>query len=256
MPTPVQYDERQLVVGGRQLFTRTWERPGQPQPVLVLVHGLVVSSGLVVPTAERLADHFHVLAPDLPGYGRSEGGGPVSVPGLGAGLLDWAAAAGLRRARWLGTSFGCQVLTEAALRRPRLFERIVLVGPTVDPTARTVPRLVNRWRQESWTQSAALRRLLVREYARAGIRRAVATVQAALRDRPEDRLAHLDMPALVVRGTDDPIITPAWAREVARRLPAGRLVTVPGAPHAMTFDAPDALLRAARPFLEGREDLA
>lgn len=254
-PAPVRYHERQLEVGGRPLFTRIWERPGPPRPLVVLVHGLVVSSEHLVPTAERLADRFRVLAPDLPGYGRSRGDGPVSVPQLGAALLDWARAAGLQRACWLANSFGCQVLTEAALRRPLLFERIVLVGPTVDPTARTVPRILHRWRQESATQSRALQRLLVREYARAGVRRAVATLQAALRDRPEDRLPYLDMPALVLRGADDPVITPAWAREVARRLPRGRLTTVPDAPHAMSFDAPAALLLAARPFLDGQDDV-
>ncbi len=40
--------------------------------MVVLVHGLVVSSRYMVPTAERLAPHCRVFAPDLPGFGGSE----------------------------------------------------------------------------------------------------------------------------------------------------------------------------------------
>lgn len=253
--TAVRYEQQHVRVGGRRLLTRSWDRPGVDQPVLVLVHGLVVSGSYLVPTAEALADRFRVLVPDQPGYGRSEGGHePVSVPRLGAALVEWAAAVRVPAASWLANSFGCQVLTEAALRRPDLVERMVLVAPTVDPTARTVPRLLRRWQQESRTQSPALKRLLVREYAHAGVRRAVCTVDAALRDRIEDRLPHLSAPTLVLRGTADPITTPAWADEVARRLPQGRLVAVPDAPHAMNFDAPEALVRAAGTWLHGEQE--
>lgn len=99
-------------------------------------------------------------------------------------------------------------------------------------------------------------RTLVADYARAGVRRAAATVRAALRDRIENRLPHLPAPTLVLRGTADPITTPAWALEVTHLLPHGRLVTVPHAPHAMSFDAPEALVDVARPFLEGQEGLS
>ena len=40
-------------------------------PAVVLVHGLVVSSRYMVPTAELLAAHYRVYAPDLPGFGKS-----------------------------------------------------------------------------------------------------------------------------------------------------------------------------------------
>jgi pimeloyl-ACP methyl ester carboxylesterase len=37
-----------------------------------VVHGLVVSSRYIVPTAERLAPHYQVFVPNLPGFGRSK----------------------------------------------------------------------------------------------------------------------------------------------------------------------------------------
>src|SRR5262245_59393936 len=52
------------------LATRRWETGA---PTVVLVHGLVVSCWYMAPTARRLAPRFRVLAPDLPGFGRSPG---------------------------------------------------------------------------------------------------------------------------------------------------------------------------------------
>ena len=39
-------------------------------PTVVLVHGLSVSSGYMVPTVLRLAPYYQVYAPDLPGFGK------------------------------------------------------------------------------------------------------------------------------------------------------------------------------------------
>jgi len=243
--------DREVTVDGSRMLTREWRGPGVDAPTVVLVHGLVVAGDFVVPTAARLGDRYRVLAPDLPGYGRSTAAGDeVSVVGLGAALGSWADAVGLTSAVFVGNSFGTQVVTELALRRPRLAERLVLAAPTMDPTARSLPETLRRWQRESQTQSRALKRLLVRQYARAGIRRSARTVAAALRDRPEDRLPHLAAPSLVLRGTADPIVTAGWAQEVARLLPHGRLQVLPDVPHAMAFDAPDALPEAVRRFLE------
>jgi pimeloyl-ACP methyl ester carboxylesterase len=78
----------------------------------------------------------------------------------------------------------------------------------------------------------------------------IATFRHALRDRIEDKLPHLDVPTLVVRGARDPIAPQRWVEEAARLLPQGRLVVVPGAAHTMNFTSPDALARVVRPFVE------
>jgi len=39
--------------------------------VIILVHGMVISSSYMVPTAERLGLLSRVYAVDLPGYGKS-----------------------------------------------------------------------------------------------------------------------------------------------------------------------------------------
>ncbi|MDQ3880940.1 MAG: alpha/beta hydrolase, partial [Chloroflexota bacterium] len=66
------------------------------------------------------------------------------------------------------------------------------------------------------------------------------------------KLPCVRVPTLVVRGGRDPIVPQAWAEEVARLLPRGRLVVIPGAAHAVNHDAPAALARVVLPFLTER----
>jgi pimeloyl-ACP methyl ester carboxylesterase len=63
------------------------------------------------------------------------------------------------------------------------------------------------------------------------------------------RLRAVRAPALVVRGEGDPLVSRRWAREVTARLPHGRLVEIPDAPHALNYSAPVPLAAAVRAFL-------
>ena len=65
----------------------------------------------------------------------------------------------------------------------------------------------------------------------------------------EAKLPLVRAPALVVRGSADPIVPERWARQVANLLPHGRLVVIPGAPHAAHFAAAEKVLHAVEPFL-------
>lgn len=217
---------------------------------MVLVHGLVVSSSYHVPLADRLARSWPVHAPDLPGFGRSERPErPLDTRELGQALVGWMDALELRDATVVANSYGCQVAAEALLGRPDLAGRLVLLGPTIDRLGRRYDEQLRRWRREASTQSWALRRLLARDYVRAGLGRAVATFRHAMADAIEDKLPFLTAPTLVVRGTRDPIVTPRWAREVADLLPDGRLVELPGATHAINHEMPLATQRVIDHFL-------
>lgn len=52
---------------------RRWGDPAAP--FIVLLHWTPLSGRMFAPLAAHLATRFHVLAPDLPGYGRSDARG-------------------------------------------------------------------------------------------------------------------------------------------------------------------------------------
>ena len=91
---------------------------------------------------------------------------------------------------------------------------------------------------------------MLRDYARAGLKRVIQTIKIALDDRIEDKLPFITARTLVIRGEYDPIVPQRWAEEVCRLLPHGDLIVIPGAAHTINYTAPDALVQAIRPFLD------
>ena len=217
---------------------------------MVLVHGLVVSSRYMVPTAERLALHCRVFAPDLPGFGRSEGPPrALDVAGLSDALSAWMGEVGLERVALVGNSFGCQIIADVAMRHPGRVERAVLQGPTMDPLGRSVPRQVGRFLLDVPREPLSLLPIELLDFLCAGTRRAWRTFRYALEDRIEEKLPHMRVPTLVIRGSRDPIVPQRWAEEATRLLPMGRLVVIPGSAHTVNYSSPLELARVVLPFL-------
>src|SRR5437879_12568689 len=57
-------------IDGRSIFYR--ESGNADPPALLLLHGLPTSSHMFRDLMPRLADRYHVVAPDLPGFGFSD----------------------------------------------------------------------------------------------------------------------------------------------------------------------------------------
>lgn len=217
---------------------------------VVLVHGLSVSSGYMVPTAEQLAPYFHVYAPDLPGFGKSaKPSHSLSVSELADALVAWMQAMELPPAILLGNSLGCQVIVHSALRYPEYITHAVLVGPTMDPNARTLHQAALRLLLDVRGEPLSYLPVLLREYLVAGLPRTIRTLQYACADRMEEHLPQVQVPTLIVRGSRDPIVSQGWAEEVTRLLPNSQMVVMPGVGHAVNFNAPRQLVQSMRSFL-------
>jgi len=249
---------RWLAAGGLRLHVRSGGRldgAAAGRLPLVMIHGLGVSGRTLLPLARRLAEERGVLVPDLPGFGRSPAPRPplpraLDVAGLAAAVEAAMEAVGLARAAVLGHSLGGQVAVELADRFRERVARLVLVAPTVDRAARTAGREVLRLLADSYREPPALVALAAWDYLAAGPRRIAATLRFALADAIELKLPWIEAPALVVRGGRDPIVSRRWAEEVARRLPAGELATLPRAAHALPWSSPGELARLVASFLD------
>lgn len=68
--TPSQVRYRTVMVDGLSIFYREAGRPGAP--TLLLLHGFPSSSRMFDPLFVRLADRYHLIAPDYPGFGHSD----------------------------------------------------------------------------------------------------------------------------------------------------------------------------------------
>ncbi|MBX5490200.1 MAG: alpha/beta hydrolase [Chloroflexi bacterium] len=246
---------RWYVVGGLRLHARVSIEPVPPaSPTVVLVHGLIVSSRYMLPTATRLAPRCRVHIPDLPGYGRSAKPERVlRVPELADALAGYLASAGLDHVALVANSFGCQIAADCAMRHPERIARVVLIGPTVDPAARALAQQVARWLRNVPGEPPWLGLVIARDLVDMGVRRALCTLRFMLEDRIEAKLPHVRVPTLVVRGARDTVVPQRWAEEATRLLPAGRLAVIPGAAHTVNYNAPLELVRVVYPFVAQAE---
>lgn len=220
-------------------------------PLVVLVHGMGISSRYFAPTAVRLATRYRTFAPDLPGFGLSDK--PKGRKSLGE-LVDWLAAwtrsYGIKRAAFVGNSLGCQFVADLAVRYPELVQCAALVGPTTDPQAQTIRAQLKRWRENDPHEPKEKQFICWRDYIDCGVKRLVRSFRMSLEDHIEGKLPHVKPPTAVIRGGLDPIIPQRWAEEATRLLPQGRLIVVPGAYHTVNFSSPLELVRVLRPFFD------
>ncbi len=66
---------KSIEVGGLSIFYRETGSPDAPN--LLLLHGFPSSSRMFEPLFTRLADAFHMVVPDYPGFGHSEAPDPT-----------------------------------------------------------------------------------------------------------------------------------------------------------------------------------
>ena len=273
--TDATFGERELEVKGR---TMRYFVGGAGEPT-VLVHGLGGSASNWVELAPLLAQKRRVIAPDLPGHGRSEA--LAAVAGLDAFADRVAAVVAAERAApapVVGHSLGGLVALRLALRHPHLVDSLVLAGsaglsigkPLLREllTAFTVirpGRLAGRYRTLV-SRSPLLRRLVfgfvsvadpvgLTDVAVEGflagqlLHTDTASAWWALRhDDPRQELERVRVPTLVLWGADDAQLPLQDAFEYARRLRAP-LRTIAGCGHLLIGERPDACAHAIEDFV-------
>jgi pimeloyl-ACP methyl ester carboxylesterase len=216
---------------------------------IVLVHGL--SSGRTLkPLIRALGTERPVFAPDLPGFGMSDQPShPLDIPGLADSLRRWLLDNELAPAIVVGVGFGCQVAVDLAAAYPAAVERLVLVGPTFDPKARTPVRLALRWARNAPRYSPRLAPTIVHDFIDAGPWRSARTLRKALDDPIEEKLGDIEAPTLVVRPERDHLVPAAWTERVSKLIPDSELAVLPKAAHTIGPRAAARLTALLGPFL-------
>ena len=256
----------QLTVNGIDTFVATGGREFDSSlPTVVLLHGAGFDHTTWALHSRWFAHHgFAVLAPDLPGHGRS-GGAPLKTI---ADMADWNAAlldaAGVAKAKLVGHSMGSLIALETAARHPAKVLSLSLIGTaatmTVGPDLLKAAEandhaavdMVSIWglgfqaelggslAPGLWMHYGAQR---VLEQCRPGVLysdlAACNAYQGALA-----AAAAITVPATLILGERD-MMTPARVgKALAAALPNSRTVVLSGAGHLMMAERPDELLAA------------
>jgi pimeloyl-ACP methyl ester carboxylesterase len=276
-----RFEEWQIELHGRRLIYRV---AGSGPPV-VLIHGMLNSSGHWQRVAAGLAADYTVIAPDLIGHGDSAAPrGDYSLGAHAASIRDLLAAIGIDRATLVGHSLGGGVAMVFFYQFPSRVERLVLVssgglGQDVSPLLRTAtlpgmsallalganPRLLAGLRDGGRRLVAngaslgvylqAIARAL-RPLENADARSAfLHTLRAVIDMRGQrvsaaDRLYLLDsIPTMIVWGERDHTIPIDHGRAAHAALPRSVMRTIPDAAHFPHLEDPDALSALLREFI-------
>jgi 2-hydroxy-6-oxonona-2,4-dienedioate hydrolase len=219
----------------------------------VLVPGLGVSGRYMLPTAGVLAGRIPSWVVELPGFGRTpRPSRPPSVPALADAVEAWLEARELERPLLVANSLGCQIAAELLVRRPEGYSGAVLTGPTPDPGAPTLLHQAGRLARTAPYEPLRHDLRVAAEYLTSGPVYVLRVARLALRDPVGEKLERIEAPVAAVRGEHDAIASAPWAAEVAR-LARGRLHTIPGRGHAVTYSAPEEVAAIALALALARE---
>jgi pimeloyl-ACP methyl ester carboxylesterase len=116
---------RRAEVGDVSVFYR--EAGDSARPAILLLHGFPTSSHQFRDLIPRLADRYHVIAPDLPGFGFTTApeGFEYSFAGLAETMAAFTDAIGLERYAIYIFDYGAPVGLRLALARPDAITAIV-----------------------------------------------------------------------------------------------------------------------------------
>src|SRR5438270_2524945 len=120
----------QLAVNGASTLVASGGREFNPaQPVVVFLHGAGLDHTVWALLARWFAHRgFGVLAPDLPGHGRSAGAPLETIAAMADFTAALIAAAGAEKAGIVGHSMGSLIGLETAVRHPKFVTSLGLIA--------------------------------------------------------------------------------------------------------------------------------
>ncbi|MCB0086121.1 MAG: alpha/beta hydrolase [Caldilineaceae bacterium] len=247
-----QLHVEQIEVNGLNVQTRLYQAlTPTAAPPIVLLHGLLMSSRYLLPTAALLSEHHVVYLPDLPGFGESDN--PPHIYSLREQadlLVAWLDALAIEQAIFLGNSLGSQILVDLAVRYPDRVNALILTAPTVDPYYHGLIPQFLRLVSDAPLEDPRMLRPLVLGIFNGGMLRALRTFADALSDPVQQKLPQVTAPTLVVRGDRDPVVSQRWVEEAVDLLPNAQLQVLADAPHGVTYSTPAQVASVVRDFLQ------
>lgn len=257
---------------------------GVPElPTALLLHGLGDEADTWRHIIEPLSTHYRVVAPDLPGFGRSDK--PTrsyTGPFLRDTVLDLMDTLSIARTTLVGNSLGAAIAHSIALEQPERVRGLVLIGGML--LARTQPLGlqmllfllpgIGEWlytglRKNPQTAFETLRsyyanldelpeadrdflfqRVNERVWSDAqrrayfSVLRHTAVWMTKQQSGLDVKLAQLTAPTLVIRGEHDRMMPVDNAHALLSIQPSARLITIPEAGHLPQQERPRALLDA------------
>ena len=248
----------------------------QGAPVLVLSNSLGTDLGMWDTQIPAFAEHFQVLRYDTRGHGQSlVSEGPYSIAQLGRDVLALLDALHVEKAhfcglsmggligQWLGINAGSRLrslvvcntaakIGEPAVWNPRI-ETVLREGQAAMVALRDAS--IARWFTPEYAQANPDQAKRITDMLAATSPQGYAANCAAVRDADfRDQLGAIEVPTLVVAGTEDAVTPPSGGHFIQERVPGAQYAEFYAA-HLSNVQAGDAFSQRVLAFLLASESV-
>lgn len=266
--------EKYIDVGGLRLCYQEYGAG----PTLIILPGLGTSIDFWQLNVPVLAEQFHVVPVDLPGFGKSDKpDASYELPWICDRIVAFMDAKGIPKASFIGGSMGGHLALLLALNHPERVDKIIMMGSTgawsppgllLDIGIKLLWNdvLVIDYMRAHWpeiyklmmrTDSDMTRRIFRYQMAnRAAGGRFAAEGRASSRalrsifyNSCRSRLGDVSVPVLLIWGDADEVHPPDDAFYMRRRMPDARLYLVPDSGHEAMIDQAAIFDRVVTAFL-------
>ena len=241
---------------------------------ILLLHGMTSSGDAFRELMVGLADEYHLIAPDIPGFGFSEATTPYTLNHLVEWVAAFRDALEIPQCSVIGHSFGGVVSSRFALAYPEDVTCLVLIAPALLAT-QNVPdylikagislglpdlgatisqsRMVVSYQVKSGfynpaNQAKSVWERRLRDYENA--RASAEVIKALGRENPRIDLEQLQRPVFMLWGVDDPVVLVQNGEELLEILPCAELVKIAECGHVPVQEQTAVVLANTRAFLE------
>lgn len=233
---------------------------GEQLPV-VLIHG-AGGNHLYWPAEVRRLAGYQVIALDLPGHGKSSGRGQQSIQAYVEQIVQWMRALFLPRAVIVGHSMGGAIALELGLAYPEHVLGLGLISTSarlrvspqiLEETAHTTTfrNAIERIVEWSFSPSSSERLKTLAAQRMAETRHTVLHGDFLACDdfNITERLAEIQIPALVLCGEHDKMTPVRHVQFLADHLPQAQLDIIPDAGHMVMLEQPLEVAARLRSFI-------
>ena len=240
-----------------------YEEAGAGQVILCL-HAACQDTMMYRHLLAQLSDRYHVIAFDAPSHGKSldPAGGPLQDLTQQAAFTErFIEQLGLERPVLIGCSMGGNQVLELGSRRPEAYAAIISAEgadhtPTLSPFLLDMMLINGQQLLEGYSRSLTGRRTSP-ERAREvqwQIRRCVPSVMRADLAGYADFdkrgvVGRIAAPVLLIRGSDDWLVSQAQLEATASRIPHARITVLAGTGHYPMIENPKEFIEAICLFL-------
>ena len=250
-------EQKTVIAGNIKTF---YLSAGTGEP-LILLHGAGGGAVLWGPIIDLLSRHFHVIAPDVVGYGETDKpDAPYDKKFFSTWFCKFCDSLNIEKINLLGNSQGGAIAMQFILDNPDRVKKLILVGSAglggwglspgamfnmaaanIFPTKRTVQKIVKYLvhNTDNFPGDDGIAYLLEVIRSSGGKLPFVNGKGRAVAPFSSDKLRQITNPALIIWGAKDRILPVSHGKKGHKKMPGAQLRIIPDAGHTPFIDLPE-----------------